>query len=134
MQGDLTGNGIGGDASYGDIYTMNYSELVSHTMLRYNWNPGGGGETVIGQDDAALQQFKETVSLDALKFLPMKAGELIRESSVMPMAIPGGTIYADGENPLGDFWQVLPGIEALPEKADAFKGDLEKLLEELIEA
>ncbi|MBO5668543.1 MAG: DUF4347 domain-containing protein [Lentisphaeria bacterium] len=130
MQGDLNANGTGGDNPYGNFYTMNYSELVYHTMLRHN--PGRGGEVNIITGSQELTGTGESVSLDTLKFMPMTPDRMIRESSVFPADPPADALYVDGENPLTGFWSSLPGLEAVPEKVEAFKDDLEKLLEEFI--
>lgn len=185
MQGDVTANGIGGgdDGTYGNVYTMNYNELVAHTMLSY----GGMEDKEFADDGYTLVPENCTVNTDVLKYRPMTIDDIARENSVVESAwvinqagmiagdelSPAGesalievrgefpvespeTLYIDGSYENGDLpWNVvpeqplvssrifdcvevnvpedfdLPVLGFIPEKAEAFKSDFEKLLEEI---
>lgn len=149
------------DMVYGDVYTMNYPELLQHSMLSY--------------EDMELAPVSIRTATDILEYKPMTPDSPMRESTVLerpqvvnPQGFISGeeifstgsdaiikvrgdapvespeSLYIDGDSGAEDLpWHVvsdevesvlpvIPEAAVIPEKLDGFKSDFEKLLEELV--
>ncbi|MBE6364931.1 MAG: DUF4347 domain-containing protein [Lentisphaerae bacterium] len=166
IQGDLTANGIGGDGiggdnPYGNIYTMNYAELVSHTMLNYGRGIMDQQLLIRGNGPSGAGAVSQ---VDILEYKPMTLDSPMRESAVFevtgtvnPQGVISGneifspgsdavievrgdapvespeSLYIDGDEAAESLpWSELPQLDELQSKADNFKSDFEKAIEEML--
>ena len=158
MQAELTANGTGNAVN---VYTMNYAELVSGTMLDYG--RGFAGEYRL-LDPYSLTAENTAVSVDILRHNPMTIDAVVQESSIAgdffageelfssdaadtlirvrgdaPVA-PPESLYVENDADAEDLpWFAdavltasLPDLAAMPEKSVSFKSDFEKLLDEVL--
>ena len=76
MQSNLENN-THGNSYEGNVYTMNYSELVSKTMLHYEI-----AEIAFPHDAIRADWDNITVTVDTLKYHPFMEDEIVRELSI----------------------------------------------------